>query len=106
MVQQKPTRDLQVYHRKKTAPVVAAPDNHITSDQSTSSGLLQNGNFEQTPKPTDMDKTVVKGKNAISGWETNGLVEFISGGPQPGGMFFPVAHGVHAVRLGNDASLS
>ncbi|CAN1184656.1 Protein DUF642 L-GALACTONO-1,4-LACTONE-RESPONSIVE GENE 1 [Linum perenne] len=43
-----------------------------------------------------MDKTVVKGKNAISGWETNGLVEFISGGPQPGGMFFPVAHGVHA----------
>ncbi|CAN1815987.1 Protein DUF642 L-GALACTONO-1,4-LACTONE-RESPONSIVE GENE 2 [Linum perenne] len=115
MVQQKPTRDLQVYHRKKTAPVVAAPDNHITSDQSTSSGEhpVSGQDTEpeipiptQTPKPTDMDKTVVKGKNAISGWETNGLVEFISGGPQPGGMFFPVAHGVHAVRLGNDASLS
>ncbi|CAN1342345.1 Protein DUF642 L-GALACTONO-1,4-LACTONE-RESPONSIVE GENE 2 [Linum perenne] len=72
----------------------------------STTGLLQNGNFEQTPKPTDMDKTVVKGKNSIPGWETNGLVEFISGGPQPGGMFFPVAHGVHAVRLGNDASLS
>ncbi|CAN0864760.1 Protein DUF642 L-GALACTONO-1,4-LACTONE-RESPONSIVE GENE 2 [Linum grandiflorum] len=69
-------------------------------------GLLQNGNFEQTPKPSDMDKTVVKGKNSIPGWEINGRVEFISGGPQPGGMFFPVAHGVHAVRLGNDASLS
>ncbi|CAN1184642.1 Protein DUF642 L-GALACTONO-1,4-LACTONE-RESPONSIVE GENE 2 [Linum perenne] len=53
-----------------------------------------------------MAKTVVKGKNSIPGWETNGLVEFISGGPQPGGMFFPVAHGVHAVRLGNEASIS
>lgn len=33
-------------------------------------------------------------------------MEYISGGPQPGGMYFPVAHGVHAVRLGNDASIS
>ncbi|CAN0864752.1 Protein DUF642 L-GALACTONO-1,4-LACTONE-RESPONSIVE GENE 2 [Linum grandiflorum] len=53
-----------------------------------------------------MAKTVVKGRNSIPGWQINGLVEFISGGPQPGGMFFPVAHGVHAVRLGNEASIS
>ncbi|KAK6933829.1 protein of unknown function DUF642 [Dillenia turbinata] len=32
--------------------------------------------------------------------------EYISGGPQPGGMYFAVAHGVHAVRLGNEASIS
>lgn len=34
------------------------------------------------------------------------MVEYVSGGPQPGGMFFPVTHGTHAVRLGNEASIS
>lgn len=33
-------------------------------------------------------------------------MEYVSGGPQPGGMFFPVTHGTHAVRLGNEASIS
>lgn len=46
------------------------------------------------------------GKYALPNWEIHGLVEYIKGGPQPGGMFFPVAHGVHAVRLGNEASIS
>ncbi|KAF2319612.1 hypothetical protein GH714_017581 [Hevea brasiliensis] len=69
-------------------------------------GFLKNGNFEQKPKPSDLNKTVLKGKYALPGWVTNGLVEYISAGPQPGGMYFAVAHGVHAVRLGNEASIS
>nr|GLL34532.1 uncharacterized protein LOC109156173 [Ipomoea trifida] len=69
-------------------------------------GFLPNGNFEEGPKPSDIKKTVLQGKNALPRWETSGLVEYISGGPQPGGMFFPVAHGVHAVRLGNEAAIS
>ncbi|KAK6119231.1 hypothetical protein DH2020_047014 [Rehmannia glutinosa] len=69
-------------------------------------GLLPNGNFEEQPKPTDIKKTVLQGKHALPKWEINGLVEYISGGPQPGGMYFAVAHGVHAVRLGNEASIS
>ncbi|CAL1371680.1 unnamed protein product [Linum trigynum] len=68
--------------------------------------LLNNGNFEQSPKPGGLKKTVLQGNKALPGWETNGLVEYISGGPQPGGMYFAVAHGVHAVRLGNEASIS
>ncbi|XP_010534242.1 PREDICTED: uncharacterized protein LOC104809851 [Tarenaya hassleriana] len=69
-------------------------------------GYLANGNFEEQPKKSDMKKTVLIGKNALPKWEITGMVEYISGGPQPGGMFFPVAHGVHAVRLGNEASIS
>lgn len=71
-----------------------------------STGYLDNGNFEEQPKPTDLKKSVLVGKYALPKWEIDGLVEYISGGPQPGGMFFAVAHGVHAVRLGNDASIS
>ncbi|TMW94433.1 hypothetical protein EJD97_010279 [Solanum chilense] len=70
-------------------------------------GLLPNGNFEELPKAKDLKKkTVLQGKYALPKWEINGLVEYISGGPQPGGMYFAVAHGVHAVRLGNEASIS
>ncbi|XP_043690492.1 uncharacterized protein LOC122641347 [Telopea speciosissima] len=69
-------------------------------------GFLQNGNFEEGPKPTNLNKTVIKGKHSLPKWEISGLVEYISSGPQPGGMFFAVAHGVHAVRLGNEASIS
>lgn len=72
----------------------------------THAGLLANGNFEEPPAKTNLKKTVIVGKNSLPSWEINGLVEYISGGPQPGGMFFPVAHGVHAVRLGNEASIS
>ncbi|XP_021281305.1 uncharacterized protein LOC110414438 [Herrania umbratica] len=69
-------------------------------------GYLENGNFEEQPKPTDIKKTVLQGKYALPKWTISGLVEYITGGPQPGGMFFPVAHGVHAVKLGNEASIS
>ncbi|KAG8391222.1 hypothetical protein BUALT_Bualt01G0165300 [Buddleja alternifolia] len=69
-------------------------------------GLLPNGNFEEQPKPKDIKKTVLQGTYALPKWEINGLVEYISGGPQPGGMYFAVPHGVHAVRLGNEASIS
>lgn len=69
-------------------------------------GLLPNGNFEEPPKATDIKKTVLLGKTALPKWEISGLVEYIHGGPQPGGMYFPVAHGVHAVRLGNEATIS
>ncbi|KAG7018074.1 hypothetical protein SDJN02_19940 [Cucurbita argyrosperma subsp. argyrosperma] len=69
-------------------------------------GLLANGNFEEPPLKTNLKKTVIVGKDSLPSWEINGFVEYISGGPQPGGMFFPVAHGVHAVRLGNEASIS
>ncbi|CAK9187439.1 unnamed protein product [Ilex paraguariensis] len=69
-------------------------------------GFLPNGNFETKPKPTDLKKTVLQGKYSLPKWEISGLVEYIHGGPQPGGMYFAVAHGVHAVRLGNEASIS
>ncbi|KAK1259800.1 hypothetical protein QJS04_geneDACA010241 [Acorus gramineus] len=69
-------------------------------------GFFQNGNFEEPPKPSQLNKTVILGNHSLPGWETHGLVEYISAGPQPGGMFFAVAHGVHAVRLGNEASVS
>ncbi|XP_043692591.1 uncharacterized protein LOC122643030 [Telopea speciosissima] len=69
-------------------------------------GFLPNGNFEEGPKATDLNKTIIKGKYSLPKWEISGLVEYISSGPQPGGMYFAVAHGVHAVRLGNDASIS
>ena len=67
-------------------------------------GLLPNGNFEEPPK--QMKHTKIIGKFSLPKWEINGLVEYIHGGPQPGGMYFAVAHGVHAVRLGNEASIS
>lgn len=69
-------------------------------------GLLPNGNFEVEPKPSEISKTKLKGKYSLPKWEIDGFVEYISGGPQPGGIYFPVAHGVHAVRLGNEASIS
>ncbi|KAG6789495.1 hypothetical protein POTOM_005595 [Populus tomentosa] len=69
-------------------------------------GFLKNGNFEEKPRPGAIKKTVLKGKYALPSWEINGFVEYISAGPQPGGMYFNVAHGVHAVRLGNEASIS
>ncbi|KMT15023.1 hypothetical protein BVRB_3g061490 isoform A [Beta vulgaris subsp. vulgaris] len=72
----------------------------------TPDGFFPNGNFEQGPKPSNMQKTVIIGKNSLPMWEINGLVEFISGGPQPGGFYFNVPRDVHAIRLGNEASIS
>ncbi|KAL5719375.1 hypothetical protein ACHQM5_012163 [Ranunculus cassubicifolius] len=68
--------------------------------------LVPNGDFEISPKPINLKKTAIIGKNSLPHWEINGLVEFVSGGPQPGGFFFAVPRGVHAVRLGNEASIS
>ncbi|KAF3442696.1 hypothetical protein FNV43_RR16613 [Rhamnella rubrinervis] len=69
-------------------------------------GLLPNGNFEEAPKSSNMKKTVIIGKYSLPKWEISGLVEHISGGPQPGGFYFAVPRGVHAVKLGNEASIS
>lgn len=68
--------------------------------------LLPNGNFEISPHPSKLNKTVIKGRHSLPNWTIHGVVEYISGGPQPGGMFFAVPHGVHAVRLGNEATIS
>ncbi|KAJ8565065.1 hypothetical protein K7X08_001525 [Anisodus acutangulus] len=68
--------------------------------------LLENGNFEQGPKPSNMKKTVIIGKYSLPKWEKKGIVEWISGGPQPRGFYFPVPRGAHAVRLGNEATIS
>ncbi|KAL2923599.1 Carboxy-S-adenosyl-L-methionine synthase [Bienertia sinuspersici] len=51
------------------------------------------------------NNTVIKGKYSLPEWVKNGLVEYIAGGAQPGGLFFTVPRGIHAVRLGNDASI-
>ncbi|XP_068340391.1 protein TEEBE-like [Pyrus communis] len=67
---------------------------------------LPNGHFEHGPKPSNLKKTVIIGKYSLPKWEISGLVEYIKGGPQPGGFFFNVPRGVHAVRLGNEASIS
>ncbi|KAL9660276.1 hypothetical protein QQ045_025089 [Rhodiola kirilowii] len=69
-------------------------------------GLLPNGNFEQAPNPANLNKTVIIGKYSLPKWEIKGLVEYISGGPQPGGFYFPIPRGSHAVRLGNEAYVS
>ncbi|KAI3929292.1 hypothetical protein MKX01_006528, partial [Papaver californicum] len=50
--------------------------------------LFQNGDFEEGPAPSKLNGT------------------YVHGGPQPSGMYFPVSHGVHAVRLGNEASIT
>ncbi|KAL4558070.1 hypothetical protein LXL04_036266 [Taraxacum kok-saghyz] len=69
-------------------------------------GLLANGNFEKGPKPSDLQKTVIIGKHSLPEWEISGVVEYVSGGPQPGGFYFPIPRGAHAARLGNEASIS
>ncbi|PON38847.1 Galactose-binding domain-like [Parasponia andersonii] len=68
--------------------------------------LLPNGDFEEAPKTSNLKKTVIVGKYSLPKWEINGLVEYISGGPQPGSFYFPMPRGEHAVRLGNEASVS
>ncbi|TQD69780.1 hypothetical protein C1H46_044686 [Malus baccata] len=68
--------------------------------------LLANGNFEESPKPIDLKKTVIISKKFTAQMGNRWPVEYISAEPQPNGMYFDVAHGVHAVRLGNDALIS
>jgi hypothetical protein len=67
-------------------------------------GLLINGNFETAPRK--VNKTLIVGRHSLPGWTLLGHVEYVSAGPQPGGMFFAVPHGVHALRLGSHASAS
>ncbi|CAO2822222.1 unnamed protein product [Amaranthus hypochondriacus] len=68
--------------------------------------LLPNGNFEQGPKASNMKNKIIIGKYSLPKWVKKGLVQYISGGPQPGGFYFPVPRGVHAIRLGNQASIA
>ncbi|CAL9122694.1 unnamed protein product, partial [Musa textilis] len=69
-------------------------------------GFLANGNFETGPREDKLNKTVIMGRKSLPSWTIRGHVEYVSGSPQRGGMYFTVPHGVHAVRLGNDASVS
>ncbi|KAI3952518.1 hypothetical protein MKW92_042046 [Papaver armeniacum] len=68
--------------------------------------FLPNGHFEHGPKPSQLKKTVIIGKYSLPKWEINGLVQYITGGPQPGGFYYAVKRGVYAVRLGNEANIS
>lgn len=58
------------------------------------------------PKPSNLNKTVIIGRYSLPKWEIDGLVEYVSGGPQPGGFYFAIPRGRHAARLGNEASIS
>ncbi|XP_076907872.1 protein TEEBE-like [Bidens hawaiensis] len=69
-------------------------------------GFLANGNFEQRPSPSNLKKTVIIGKYSLPKWEISGMVEYVSGGPQPDGFYFAIPRGAHAARLGNEASIS
>ncbi|XP_009142006.1 uncharacterized protein LOC103865900 [Brassica rapa] len=69
-------------------------------------GLLPNGNFEHIPLKSNMKGRQIIGTNSLPHWQISGHVELVSGGPQPGGFYFPVPRGVHAVRLGSLASIS
>lgn len=67
---------------------------------------MANGNFEEGPKRSNLNKTVIMGRTSLPRWEISGMVEYVSGGPQPGGFYFDIPRGAHAVRLGNEASIS
>ncbi|CAI9297731.1 unnamed protein product [Lactuca saligna] len=69
-------------------------------------GFLANGNFEQGPSSTKIKNTVILGKYSLPKWEISGIVEYVHGGPQPGGFYFAIPRGAHAARLGNEASIS
>lgn len=69
----------------------------------SSYGLLQNGNFEYGPKPSQMKGTVVIDRNAIPHWEISGFVEYIKSGQKQRDMILIVPEGAFAVRLGNNA---
>ncbi|KAJ1410982.1 Galactose-binding-like domain superfamily [Sesbania bispinosa] len=69
-------------------------------------GLVENGNFEEGPKASDMKGTVVTGgRDAIPGWDISGFIEYIKSGQKQGDMLLTVPEGDHAVRLGNEASI-
>ncbi|CAL5444044.1 unnamed protein product [Camellia sinensis] len=72
---------------------------------SITDGLLPNGNFEEGPKPSQLNGTEVMDRNAIPNWESSGFVEYIKSGTKQGDMLLVVPEGNFAVRLGNDASI-
>ncbi|KAL6894297.1 hypothetical protein ACP4OV_008395 [Aristida adscensionis] len=82
------------------APAPAPAPRHAQDAE----GLLINGNFEAAPRR--LNKTLIVGRHSLPGWTLRGHVEYVSGGPQPGGMFFAVPRGVHALRLGGRAAAS
>ncbi|CAM0877092.1 unnamed protein product [Alopecurus aequalis] len=88
------------------APVPAAAPAPVRAPRPSqdAEGLLINGNFETAPRK--VNKTLIVGRHSLPGWTLVGHVEYVSAGPQPGGMFFAVPHGVHALRLGSHASAS
>uniref|UniRef100_A0A0D9W0F7 DUF642 domain-containing protein n=1 Tax=Leersia perrieri TaxID=77586 RepID=A0A0D9W0F7_9ORYZ len=86
------------------APVPAPAPVRAPPQPKDAEGLLINGNFETAPRK--VNKTLIVGRHSLPGWTLRGHVEYVSGGPQPGGMFFAVPHGVHALRLGARASAS
>ncbi|XP_047314697.1 uncharacterized protein LOC124918702 [Impatiens glandulifera] len=73
---------------------------------STIDGLLPNGDFELGPKPSQMNGTKVLLPDAIPNWYTSGFIEYVKSGQKQGDMLLIVPEGVHAVRLGNDASIN
>lgn len=87
-----------------TLAVSAPPPAPAPRHAQDAEGLLINGNFETAPRK--LNKTLIVGRHSLPGWTLRGHVEYVSGGPQPGGMFFAVPHGVHALRLGSRASAS
>ncbi|KAJ6856452.1 hypothetical protein NC651_038165 [Populus alba x Populus x berolinensis] len=68
-------------------------------------GLVENGNFELSPKQSDMKGTEMIGRYALPKWEISGFVEYIKAGQKQGDMLLVVPEGAYAVRLGNEASI-
>ncbi|XP_011019761.1 PREDICTED: uncharacterized protein LOC105122382 [Populus euphratica] len=68
-------------------------------------GLVENGNFEVGPKPSDLKGTEMIGRYALPKWEISGFVEYIKAGQKQGDMLLVVPEGAYAVRLGNEASI-
>ncbi|CAK9154335.1 unnamed protein product [Ilex paraguariensis] len=68
-------------------------------------GMFNNGNFELSPKSSDLKGTEVINPHGIPEWEISGFVEYIKAGQKQGDMLLVVPEGAAAVRLGNEASI-
>ncbi|KAK4435795.1 hypothetical protein Salat_0743000 [Sesamum alatum] len=68
-------------------------------------GLLDNGNFEEAPKSSELNGTIVLKPHAVPKWQISGFVEYIKAGQKQGDMLLVVPEGYAAVRLGNEASI-
>ncbi|XP_021839198.2 protein DUF642 L-GALACTONO-1,4-LACTONE-RESPONSIVE GENE 2-like [Spinacia oleracea] len=77
-----------------------APVSVISSD-----GVIPNGNFEEAPNPSNLKKITIVGKYSLPKWVKRGLVRYVSGGHKRVGFTFNVSRDVHAVSLGQDASI-